>query len=353
MRIASSNVSGQSASMSVEHKSASESMEIYQSGQLRSSFRYAEEETRTKQSGELFLKGQRDSYSGLLGLEASTKTENVKPKPHKEKMSELQELKFKTLQEILRAFRRQWAPFRNVFSEQNGGLSIVSPGGGMSGMQYSAEQVRYEYERVDFAMKGKATTEDGRSLEFDIELSMSREFYESSGFSMSAFYADPDVQDPLMIQLSGMPSLTENKISFDLDMDGALDQISFAGQGAGFLALDKDGNGRIDDGSELFGPKTGNGFKELAEYDSDNNGWIDENDPIFNRLRVWTKEPDGSDRLMALGEAGVGAIYLGNFETEYQMKNRQNELQGIMRSSGMFFFEDGRTGTMHQVDLVQ
>ncbi len=353
MRIASSNITGQSASVSVDHRSASESLEIYQSGQLRSAFRYAEEETHTKQSGELFLKGKQDSYSGLLGLNASNKTENVKPKTHKEKMSELQELKFKTLQEILRAFRRQWAPFRNVTREQNGGLSLVSPGGGMSGMQYSAENVRYEYERVDFAMKGQATTADGRTLSFDIELSMSREFYESSGFSMSAFYADPNVQDPLMIQLSGMPSLSENKISFDLDMDGTLDQISFAGNGAGFLALDKNGNGTIDDGSELFGPKTGNGFNELAEYDSDKNGWIDENDPIFERLRIWTKDQNGQDRLLALGEAGVGAIYLDSFATEYQMKDSRNELQGIMRASGMFFFEDGRTGTMHQVDLVQ
>ncbi len=353
MRIASSSVSGQSASVSVEHRSAAESMEIYQGGRLRSSFRYAEEETKTKKNGELFLQGQRDSYSGLLGLGASGKTENIKPKSFKEKMSELEELRFKTLQEVFRKFRQRWAPFRNVLSEQEGGLSLVRPGGGMSGFQYSQEQVRYEYERVDFAMKGKATTEDGRTLEFDIELSMSREFYESSGFSMSAFYSDPDVQDPLMIQLSGMPSLTENKISFDLDMDGTMDQISFAGEGAGFLALDKNDNGTIDDGSELFGPKTGNGFEELAEYDADNNGWIDENDPIFNRLRIWTKDQSGKDRLMALGEAGVGAIYLDSFETEYQLKDRQNELQGIMRSSGMFFFEDGRTGTMHQVDLVQ
>ena len=351
MRIATSNVSGQSASMSVEHKSASESLEIYQNGQLRSSFRYAEEETRMKKSGDLFLRGQRDSYSGLLGLGASSGAETVKPKTFKEKLQEIDELRFKTLQEILRSFRRRWAPFRNVFSEQDGGLSALRTGS--SGMQYNQEQIRYEYERVDFAMKGKATTEDGRALEFDIELSMSREFYERSGFSLSAIQPGQNVQDPLMIQLSGMPSLTEAKFSFDIDMDGAPDQISFAGNGAGFLALDKNDNGIIDDGSELFGPKTGNGFEELAEYDSDKNGWIDENDPIFDRLRVWTKDQNGGDRLMALGEAGVGAILLDSFETEYQMKNRQNELQGILRSSGMFFFEDGRTGTVHQVDLVQ
>ncbi len=324
-------------------------MEIYQGGRIRSAFRYAEEETITKKNGELFLEGKKDSYSGLLGLSASGNAEVVKPKTHKDKLRDFEELRFKTLQEILRMFRRQWAPFRNVFREQDGGLSVASPPG-TNGFTYSQEQIHYEYERVDFAMKGQATTADGRTLEFDIELSMSREFYENSGFSMSQF---ANVQDPLMIQLSGTPSLTENKISFDIDMDGTPDQISFAGAGAGFLALDKDGNGKIDDGSELFGPKTGNGFSELAEHDSDGNGWIDENDPIFDRLRVWTKDQQGNDKLMALGEAGVGAIYLGSQETEYQFKDSQNALQGIMRASGMFFFEDGSTGTMHQVDLVQ
>ncbi len=351
MRIASSNVAGRSATASIEHKSASETLEIYQNGQLKSSFRHAEEETRVKQSGTLFLDGQRGGNAGLEELGASRVGGPNKLKSARRKLDELEELRFKALQEALRTFRRRWTPFRNVFRERDGGLSAQRPAGA-SGFQYAAEQTRYEYERMDFSMKGKAVTEDGRTIEFDIELSMSREFYERSGFAMSAF-AEANVRDPLMIQLSGMPSLTEAKFSFDLDMDGSPDQISFAGEGAGFLALDKDGNGRIDDGSELFGPKTGDGFAELAEYDSDNNGWIDENDPIFDRLRVWTKDQNGSDRLMALGEAGVGAIYLDNFETEYQMKNRANELQGIMRSSGMFLFEDGGAGTMHQVDLVQ
>ncbi len=349
MRIASSNVTGQSASISVDHRSASESMEIISGGQIRMAFRREDEETSVKKNGELFLEGQRDSFSGLFGLSASSKAEAVKPRAKREKLEDFEELRFKTLQEILRAFRRQWAPFKNVLREQDGGLSVVSPQG-THGFSYNQEQIRYEYERVDFAMKGSATTADGRTLEFDIELSMSREFFEYSGFSMSQF---ANVQDPLMIQLSGTPSLTENKISFDIDMDGTPDQISFAGQGAGFLALDKDENGKIDDGSELFGPKTGNGFAELAGYDSDDNGWIDENDPIFNRLRVWTKDQNGNDQLMALGEAGVGAIFLGSHATEYQMKDSRNELQGIMRASGMFFFEDGRAGTMHQVDLVQ
>ena len=60
-----------------------------------------------------------------------------------------------------------------------------------------------------------------------------------------------------------------------------------------FLALDLNGDGRINNGSELFGALSGNGFADLAQYDSDANGWIDENDEIFQRLKVWSGADDG------------------------------------------------------------
>lgn len=72
---------------------------------------------------------------------------------------------------------------------------------------------------------------------------------------------------------------------------------------------------KIDDGRELFGPQTGNGFEELAGYDSDNNGWIDENDPIYNNLQIWQHDEYGNSTLIAVGKAGVGAIYLGSTQT--------------------------------------
>lgn len=42
------------------------------------------------------------------------------------------------------------------------------------------------------------------------------------------------------------------------------------------LSLDQNGNGEIDNGTELFGTKSGDGFADLARYDLDYNGWIDE-----------------------------------------------------------------------------
>jgi hypothetical protein len=109
-----------------------------------------------------------------------------------------------------------------------------------------------------------------------------------------------------------------------LDCDGETEQISFAGNGSGFLSLDINGDGVINNGSELFGPQSGNGFEELAQYDNDNNGWIDESDSIYEKLRIWSKDGNGNDYLFALGEKGIGAIYLGNIGTEFNITDNQN-----------------------------
>ena len=118
-----------------------------------------------------------------------------------------------------------------------------------------------------------------------------------------------------------------------------------------FLALDKNENEKIDDGSELFGTKSGDGFKDLGKYDDDENGWIDENDAIFDKLRVWQKS-DGKDKLIALGEVGIGAIFLGNTATPFSLKSDSNELLGEMRKSGFVLFENGRAGVISQIDLA-
>lgn len=74
--------------------------------------------------------------------------------------------------------------------------------------------------------------------------------------------------DPLVINLnSSTAQVTDQKFYFDLDADGTADRISMLKSGSGFLALDKNGNGKIDDGSELFGTQSGDGFADLEEYD--------------------------------------------------------------------------------------
>ncbi|MEW8206853.1 MAG: hypothetical protein AB2746_12075, partial [Candidatus Thiodiazotropha taylori] len=75
-------------------------------------------------------------------------------------------------------------------------------------------------------------------------------------------------------------------------------------------------------------------------------------DSIYRRLRIWTKSADGQDSLMALGQTGVGAIYLGSVETPFLLKDAGNETLGQIRQTGIYLSEDGETGTLQQLDLV-
>jgi hypothetical protein len=219
---------------------------------------------------------------------------------------------------------------------------------------YSYLERHVERETTSFSAAGVVHTADGQQLDISVELTMGRQFISEEAGEVRV---GAELQDPLVINFEGTAAeLTERTFAFDLDNDGESDQIHFTGANSGFLALDANDNGQIDNGSELFGPATGNGFGELALYDEDGNDFIDEGDSVYESLRVWQKDTAGNDRLIALGEAGVGAIYLGSTTTPFQVKDDENELQGVVRSSGIYLKEeDGQpagVGTVQQLDLV-
>lgn len=218
------------------------------------------------------------------------------------------------------------------------------------GLIYDSHETHYEYESTAFAAEGQILTEDGKQVEFSVDLQMSREFFSEEQISIRAGDA---LKDPLVINFSGKAAeLTQTQFSFDLDNDGTENQVSFLKPGSGFLALDRNNDGRINDGSELFGPESGNGFQDLAAYDGDGNNWIDENDSIYENLRIWAKDGNGNDVLFGLGEKGIGAIYLSSAATLFSMKGAENELLGQVQSTGIFLGESGNAGTVQQIDLV-
>ncbi|HEX5364517.1 MAG TPA: hypothetical protein VFW59_09630 [Gallionella sp.] len=219
------------------------------------------------------------------------------------------------------------------------------------GVEYDRHETLRETEQTRFEAQGVVRTSDGREIRFQLSLEMKREFFQETNLSVRA--GDGVRKDPLVINFAGTAAqLTDQKFAFDLNSDGQTEHVSFVGTGSGFLALDKNGNGTIDNGSELFGTQSGNGFADLSAYDSDKNGWIDENDAVYSKLRVWSKDAGSHDQLSTLAQRNVGALYLGNVATPFDLKNGANALQGQVRSSGVYLNEDGGAGTLQQVDLV-
>ena len=220
-----------------------------------------------------------------------------------------------------------------------------------SGGQYSAEFYYEENETTTFSTDGVVKTSDGREISFNVELTMSRSFTQYA--SETVDFGSPRFMDPLVINLDAPAAdVKDQKFLFDLDADGHEEAISRLGPGSGFLALDKNGDGQINDGSELFGALNGDGFADLATYDNDGNGWIDEADEIFDQLLIWSKDENGNDRLVGLGKSGVGAIYLGAQNTPFSMNNAQNQANAMVRQTGMFLYENGGVGTIQQLDLA-
>lgn len=219
------------------------------------------------------------------------------------------------------------------------------------GLEYEFHESKFQSEKTTFNSHGVIKTADGKEIKFQIDLSMSHEFMQKTDISLR--YGDAKQIDPLVINFDGNSSdLTEKKYSFDLDVDGIEDQISFVSENSGFLAIDKNADGIINNGSELFGPSKGDGFLELSDYDEDKNGWIDENDQIFDKLRIWTKDEKGETQIFAIGQKGIGAIYLGNISTDFELNNKDNEQNGQIKSTGIYVNENGSVGTIQHIDLV-
>lgn len=210
-----------------------------------------------------------------------------------------------------------------------------------------------ESETTSFSTKGIVKTADGREISFGLNLEMSRSFraYYEESYDIGVL----NCTDPLVINLNGnIAGLSDQTFYFDLDGDGEKEEISSLQSGSGYLALDLNEDGEINDGSELFGTKSGNGFADLAKYDSDGNGWIDEDDEIWSKLLIWTKDEDGKDKLYHLSEAGVGAICLQNERTEFSLNSmKDNHTNGVLRNTGIFLYENGSVGTVQHLDLAR
>ncbi|MFH2090779.1 MAG: hypothetical protein ABIJ31_00255 [Pseudomonadota bacterium] len=214
------------------------------------------------------------------------------------------------------------------------------------------EQTTYthqETETTDFFADGRIHTMDGQQIDFTFEMNLAREFFREDqiAYSEKGYY----LIDPLIVNLNTtLPQLAQARILFDLDMDGVEEDLPFMAPGTGLLSLDKNHDGIINDGSELFGPSTGDGFSELSQYDLDHNQWIDENDAIFDDLTVWENDENGQMQLTRIKEAGIGAIYLVNMATPFDIRDENNTLEARIKKTGIALNEDGSVSSIQEMD---
>lgn len=231
------------------------------------------------------------------------------------------------------------------------GNTITMSGINVKTFTFSNQYYREETETTGFSTQGTVKCADGREINFNLNLEMSRSFQEY--YEETVAVREAAMCDPLVINLNGnIADLSDQTFMFDLDGDGQEDEINRLGSGSGFLALDKNGDGIINDGSELFGTKSGNGFADLAAYDTDHDGFIDEDDEIWNHLKIWVMDENGEQHLYSLAEKGVGAICLQNADTNFAIKDNNNETKGMIRSTGVFLYENGNVGSVQHVDLA-
>ncbi len=124
---------------------------------------------------------------------------------------------------------------------------------------------------------------------------------------------------PLVLDLDGdgieLTRLTgQGAVYWDIDVDGMKEQSGWVGPDDGLLALDSNGDGVINDHSELFGTLTVDGFTILSALDSNDDGKISKTDKAFGNLRVWQdRDQDGKTdpgELLKLNKAGVKSIDL-------------------------------------------
>ena len=175
--------------------------------------------------------------------------------------------------------------------------------------------------------------------------------------------------DPLVLDLDGDGIETigvNGAIVFDHDGDRVANGTGWISADDGILVIDKNGNGQIDDGSELFGdsnpdsvrglndpPDLSPGLIALRKYDANHDGLFDSQDAAFSVVKVWRDlNQDGVSQgpeLLSLAELGIQSINLTPTSTEDAAVGNGN----VIDSTGEFTRTDGTVGLFHDLQLAE
>ncbi len=177
-------------------------------------------------------------------------------------------------------------------------------------------------------------------------------------------YAAIRQYDPLTLDLNGngIETLASNGHKgalFDHDKDGIRTATGWVGKDDGFLVYDRNGDGVVNNGGELFGDNTllkngeraANGYQALADLDENGDGKVDAADSAFTKLRVWRDlNQDGISQegeLLTLDEAKVKALNLANKNTDRDLGNGNS-----LAEEGTYTDSDGNEKQMGDLNLA-
>ncbi|WP_419570583.1 hypothetical protein [Rheinheimera sp.] len=201
------------------------------------------------------------------------------------------------------------------------------------------QEWRYSAEHLAAELNGSASFSDGTEVSWSISFEMS---YQE--FSYSERVEQP-MQDPLVLSMNGQPAeLTDQTSAFALTAQQS--SIRHLAYDQYYLAADHNDNGQVDNGTELFGPQSGQGFAELAQHDDDLNGWIDQNDRIWSALNLWRP----GDGLYSMKHAGVMALNLNTVATPFTLR-QGDQVMGQLQRSAVFLTEEKQAGLLQQIDI--
>lgn len=217
------------------------------------------------------------------------------------------------------------------------------------GYDFEIRRTRTETTSLDFSAQGSIVTEDGKTLTFDASFITQSTSVQVESVSLRG--GDAQLKDPLVLLYSGTQAeLAQQVQSFDLDVDGKLDQLPALANGA-YVARDVNHSGTIDDGRELLGALSGDGFADLASLDEDGNGFIDSGDSTYEEFYLFNPDGAAGQQLTSLTQAGVLGLHTGSVSTPSELKSNTGDLQGRVRSTGIYVTDDGGVRPLEQIDL--
>lgn len=310
------------------------------------------------------LRSAQDSMYGSLAKadDDSASGASVQGKGVDGSMSPEDELKMRVIEDLLtqlfghevklsrfKGVRQGDTPNTDAQSAKSGQPEGETPQRAGWGIEVSVQEKETREERSDFQAVGEIRTADGKVLNLSMRLTMASSTTKESSFLFQA--GDAVRKDPLVLNFGGAAAdLTDATFEFDLEGDGAMEHIAFATGNSAFLARltqGEDGKPVLPtDGTALFGAVSGDGFGDLAALDQDGNGWVDEADPAWKELALWSRGEGGNETVQSLASRGVGALYVGSVRTPFELG------AGAVAETGIWLSESqAGAGTIQHIDL--